>query len=161
MRKYSEASFIRRSLLGLGFAAALALAPAAAKAGPADEALALYRQFAAAQNTRNIDAVRALFLPSPDFLWVSDGMSVWGIDAVLKRMALFQEAETWRVEPDLGVARAVAIDDRSAFLHLPLVLVIGPSAKPERFGFLVTMLCVETQAGWRISGLFTTTDKAR
>ena len=151
---------LRAALIGLVFALGVALSPGA-QAAPGDEALALYRQFAAAQNERNLEKVRALFLPSPDFLWVSDGTSFWGVEAVLKRMSLFQEAETWRVEPDLAAARAVAVDDHTAFLHLPLVLVIGPQAKPERFGFLVTMLCVETPSGWRISGLSTTTDKAR
>ena len=151
---------LRAILLGLGFALALALSPAV-EAAPGDEALLLYRQFAAAQNARDLAKVRALFLPSPDFLWVSDGTAFWGVDAVLKRMALFQEAETWQVEPDLGAARAVAVDVHTAFLHLPLVLVIGPKTRPERFGFLVTVLCVETPAGWRISGLFTTNDKAR
>src|SRR5882724_5891804 len=80
-----------------------------AGAGPSDEARTLYRQFAAAQNLRDLEKVGALLLDSPEFLWVSDGKSIWGHDAVLKRMALFQEARVWRVEPDLDKAVAVTV----------------------------------------------------
>ena len=131
-----------------------------ASAGPADEARALYSRFVAAQNARDLETVRSLFLASPDFLWVSDGMSVWGPDATIDRMSLFQTAEIWTVEPNLAQSVAVAVDDRSAFLHLPLVLTIGPRRSPVRLAFLVTMLCRETPQGWRIAGLFTTTEKA-
>jgi len=132
---------------------------AAAWAAPTDEARALYAQFVAAQNARDLDKVRSLFVFSPHFLWVSDGMSVWGPDATIKRMSLFQEAEVWHVEPDLAKSVAVTINDQSAFLHLPLVLTIGPNEKPQDFAFLVTMLCIKTDEGWRIAGLFTTTAK--
>jgi hypothetical protein len=144
--------------LSMIFALIIGLSPAAL-AAPGQEALNLYERFAAAQNARDLAKVRALFLASPDFLWVSDGQSIWGADDTLKRMALFQEADIWRVEPNLAKAKSVTVDDHTAYLHLPLVLTIGPKAAPEKFGFLVTVLCVETEQGWRIAGLFTTTDK--
>ena len=130
-----------------------------AHAAPRDEALALYRQFADAQNAHDLAKVRTLFVTSPNFLWVSDGQSIWGVDAALKRMALFQEADVWRVDPNLANANAVTLNDHTAYLHLPLVLTIGPKAAPEKFAFLVTVLCAETAQGWRIAGLFTTADK--
>ena len=120
---------------------------------------ALYERFAAAQNQRDLERVRPLLLDAPTFLWVSDGQSFWGPDAVLARMASFQGAEVWRVEPDLAHAVAVPVSDRVAYLHLPLTLVIGPAAKPDRLRFLVSMLGVETEDGWRIAALFTTTEK--
>ena len=89
--------------------------------------------------------MRPLLLDAPTFLWVSDGQSFWGPDAVLARMASFQGAEVWRVEPDLDRAVAVPVSERVAYLHLPLVLVIGPAAKPDRLRFLVSMLGVETE----------------
>src|SRR5258708_25066671 len=75
------------------------LLPLAAAADPASEALALYRRFVAAQNAGDLAAVEAALLDSPKFLWVSDGMSIWGRKATLERMALFQQAELWHVEP--------------------------------------------------------------
>jgi uncharacterized protein (TIGR02246 family) len=129
-------------------------------ADPATEVKALYERFAAAQNARDLARVRPLLLDAASFLWVSDGQSFWGPDAVLARMASFQEAPVWRVEPDLGRAVAVPVGERVAYLHLPLTLVIGSASQPDRLRFLVTMLGVETDSGWRIAALLTTTDKA-
>src|SRR5262249_24619426 len=127
----------------IALAAVWAMAPA--HAGPVDEAQALYRAFAAAQNRRDLGEVRELLLDSPQFLWVSDGKSIWGREAVMRRMALFQEARIWQVEPALDKATTVAIDEHTAFLHLPLALSLAfTAAPPERLSFLVSVLSVET-----------------
>ena len=138
----------------------LVLAAPARAADPAVEVRALYQRFAAAQNARDLERVRPLLLDRPEFLWVSDGQSFWGADAVLARMASFQRAETWRVEPDLAAAVPVVVSERVAYLHLPLVLVIGPAAHPDRLRFLVSLLAVDTGRGWKIAALFTTTAKS-
>lgn len=137
----------------------VALLAGAATAGPREDVVDLYRKFAAAQNAHDLGAVRALLLDSPDFLWVSDGRPVWGVEATIARMAGFQEAKVWRVEPDLAGSRAVPLDENAAFLHLPLTLVIGSDAKPDRLRFLVGLVGRRTAAGWRIAALFTTADK--
>jgi MFS transporter, YNFM family, putative membrane transport protein len=137
---------------------AVAAAPMAS-AAPADEVRATYEAFAAAQNAHDLAKVRTLLLDSPKFLWVSDGMSIWGRDAVLRRMALFQELEVWRVEPDLAKAVPAEAGEGAAFLHLPLALVIGKASAPETLRFLFSVLCVRTTEGWRIAALFTTTEK--
>ncbi|HEX6012952.1 MAG TPA: nuclear transport factor 2 family protein [Geminicoccaceae bacterium] len=147
-------------LAALALVIGLAAAPVAS-AAPADEVRELYGRFLEAQNGRDLARVRAVLLDSPKFLWVSDGMSVWGPDALVERMSLFQKAEVWRVEPDLAAAVAVEINDGAAYLHLPLVLEIGPSAGPDRLRFLVSVLGVEMDEGWRIAALFTTTEKPR
>src|SRR4051812_20763807 len=143
-------------------AVAMAIASLAnpARADWSDEVRATYERFAAAQNAHDLSKVRALLLDSPSFLWVSDGRSIWGVDATLERMGSFQAAEIWRVEPSLDKAVPVRVGDGSAFLHLPLRLVIGARPKPDELKFLVSMLCVETPSGWRIAALFTTGDKA-
>ena len=69
-----------------------------AQASVADDVRAVYDQFAAAQNARDLAKVRTFLVDSPKFLWVSDGMSFWGPDALVKRMAEFQLAEVWRVD---------------------------------------------------------------
>jgi len=125
----------------------------------AKDILELYSGFYNAQNRRNIDEVGAQLLDSSQFLWVSDGKSIWGRTATLERMSQFQGAEVWRVEPDLKTAKVVEVTDSSAFLHLKLDLVIGATAKPDTIGFLVSALCVKTNKGWKIAALFTTTAK--
>jgi hypothetical protein len=97
--------------------------------------------------------VRTLFVDSPKFLWISDGMAFWGPDEVLRHMAIFQDAELWHVDPMLGKSVAVAAGSDTAFLHLPLVLTLGPKAAPKTFGFLADVLCLETKEGWRIAAI--------
>ena len=142
--------------LGLAVMLCATLAAGAARADTAAEVESLYRSFAAAQNARDLSMVKALLLDSPQFLWVSDGKSIWGREATIKRMSLFQENETWRVEPDLAHAAVVPLGADVAYYHLSLDLVIGAKGvPPERIGFLISMLCVRTETGWRIAALFT------
>lgn len=144
-------------LIAMALTAALALAPPA-RAAPADEIRTTYERFVAAQNARDLAGVRALLLDSPDLLWVSDGRSVWGMDALLARMAGFQRAEIWRARPDLAQARIVAFANGTAYLHMPLALEIGSLAQGvQEYRFLVSILFVHAEAGWRIAALFTTT----
>lgn len=132
---------------------------AAAQAGPADDVRDLYGRFLAAQNAHDLEAVRALLWDSPRFLWVSDGRSFWGPDALVERMRAFQKAPVWRVEPALDEAVPVELDATTAYLHLPLTLVIGKEQSPDRLPWLVSMLGLRTEQGWRIAALLTTVDK--
>ena len=128
--------------LTLSFIAAPAL-----RADTAQDVRAVYEQFAAAQNARDLAKVRTFLVDSPKFLWVSDGMSFWGPDALVKRMAEFQLAEVWRVDPDLADAAIVEAGDGAAYIHMPLTLTIGLKAKPDVIHFLVSILCVKQAEG--------------
>jgi uncharacterized protein (TIGR02246 family) len=132
------------------------LAAASAGAGTKDEVLAAYRAFAEAQNTREPARIRQWLDDTPDLLWVSDGKSFWGADAILARMTGFQKAEVWRVEPDLAAARVVELGDGVAMLHMPLTLVIGTAAQPDRLEFLVSLLFRKRDTAWRLAALLTT-----
>lgn len=152
---------MRTAIASLALLTAAFVTPAAEAAPDGQQLRALYARFLVAQNARDLQQVRAVLWDSPHFLWVSDGMSFWGPDALIQRMSQFQEAEVWRVDPDLARAVAVEVGEHTGYLHLPLVLTIGPSAQPDRLRFLVSMLGVETPQGWRIAALFTTTEKPR
>jgi ketosteroid isomerase-like protein len=129
-----------------------------ARADTRSEVIAAYERFAAAQNARDIGRVRETLLDSPDFLWVSDGKSIWGREAMLERMGRFQTLEVWRVEPLLDRARVVETAQDVAYLHMPLDLALGTRAAPTVTRFLVSILFRRTEAGWRIAALFTTLD---
>jgi len=156
---------MRRLFSTLALAALLAAAPHAlqttrARAATADDVRATYERFAAAQNAHDLDRVREVLLDSPQFLWVSDGRSVWGREATLTRMSAFQNNAVWRVVPALDRATVVEVDAGAAYYHLPLVLELGATKdKFDRLKFLVSALCVKTPQGWRIAALFTTEDK--
>jgi ketosteroid isomerase-like protein len=149
---------MKRALAALVIALSLGSATAA-QADTAGEVRKVYDQFAAAQNAHDLAQVRSFLIDSPQFLWVSDGQSFWGPGALVKRMAEFQLAEVWRVDPDLAKAAIVTVDDGAAYIHMPLTLTIGLKAKPDVILFLVSILCVKKDEGWRIAALFTTTEK--
>jgi ketosteroid isomerase-like protein len=151
---------IRTLVMAFLLTAIDAFRPAISVAGNADDVRALYDQFVAAQNARDLNLVSDLLLDSPKFLWVTDGMSVWGRQALIDRMAIFQQSEVWHVTPDRDQAVLVKVDGNSAFLHLPLELAIGSNNPgPDRLKFLVSVLCLKTERGWRIAALFTTRAK--
>lgn len=127
--------------------------------GTSREIRELYTRFYTAQNARNLNEVAMQLADAPEFLWVSDGKSIWGRQTAIDRMRTFQQAEVWRVEPNLPAAKVIQISKKSAYLHLPLDLVIGAAAAPDRLRFLVSALCVRTMQGWKIAALFTTTAK--
>ena len=120
---------------------------------------ALYQRFAAAQNARDAKAIAAQLLQPPAFLWVSDGKSIWGSEATIGRMPSFQSAEIWRVEPKLAEAKIIETNAGTAYLHMPLDLVIGSKNSPDRLAFLVSILCVKAGTDWKIAAIFTTTAK--
>lgn len=143
----------------LAFALVLAAGSAPALGDPADEVIAAYRAFAAAQNDRDGPRIRAAFANRPDVLWVSDGRSYLGAEAIVERMSGFQRAEVWRVEPGLDEARVVPLDDGASLLHMPLTLVIGSAADPDRLPWLVSILFVRETNAWKIVALLTTAAK--
>ena len=149
---------MRRAMLAAG--ALLGLLAPPARADPAAEARRLYAEFAAAQNANDLGRVRALLAEGDGFLWVSNGFSIWGPEAAIARLARFHANEVWQIAPDERRARAVAVSPDAAFLHVPLVLTVGPAAGPQRYRILISALCVETAAGWRIAALFTTDENA-
>lgn len=145
----------RRMLIGMALAAGVGHAMAAPRDAE-QAARALYARFLAAQNARDLAGVRATLLDKPGFLWVSDGKPFWGPDALIERMGAFQKAEIWHVTPDLSRSRVVDVGPNVVFLFQPLRLRLGRAADPATIAFLVNVLCVETEAGWRIAALFTT-----
>lgn len=163
---FERPSPIRRNLwvVAAGFFVALVslFACMTAPRADADQGAAivdLYKRFSDAQNARDLAAVRGVLSARPDFLWISDGKPFWGRDAMLERMAGFQKAEVWLVEPDYASARTVMVSADSAYLHIPLVLVLGSKDKPARLKWLVAMLCVREDQQWKIAALFTAEDK--
>jgi hypothetical protein len=138
-----------------GLVAASAARPALA--GPPEEARSLYDRFVIAQNAADFTALKDILLDSPRFLWVTNGLAIWGRDVALARMQSYHQAEIWHIEPDAARAVAVEVNTASAYLNVPLELTIGDKADgPDHFKFLVSALCTETPMGWRIAALFTT-----
>jgi hypothetical protein len=97
--------------------------------------------------------VRELLLDSPDFLWVTRGMPVWGRDAALKRFETLYQG-TWKLAPDRSNLKVVELSATSAQLFVPIVFNIGaPGQAAPDTPFLMNQTLVKTKDGWRIASI--------
>jgi ketosteroid isomerase-like protein len=122
-------------------------------AAPEDDVRATFEGFVAAQNEHDIKAVEALLLDSPDFLWITRGTPIWGIDAAVERFATLYEG-TWHLDPDIANLKVMMLDEDVAELFVPILFTIAPagqSAEPTRF--LMNQILVKTAEGWKVSAI--------
>lgn len=125
----------------------------AANAAPEDEVRSTFDRFVAAQNAHDIKAVESLLLASADFLWITRGAPVWGLDAALKRFAALYEG-TWRLDPELSSLKVIMIGEGVAQVYVPIVFTIGAATEPpQQAKFLMNQVLVKTHTGWRVSSI--------
>jgi ketosteroid isomerase-like protein len=122
-------------------------------AAPEDDVRSTFDRFVAAQNAHDIKALESLLLSSPDFLWITRGAPIWGLDAALKRFAALYEG-TWRLDPELSNLKVAMIGDGVAQVYVPIVFTIGaPGQQPQQTKFLLNQVLIKTQAGWKVSSI--------
>ena len=124
-----------------------------ARAGSEDEVKALFAKFVAAQNAHDLKAVGELLQDSPQFLWITRGIPIWGRDAALKRFeALYQG--TWSLDPKIDELRVTELQPGVVQLYVPMTFMISPAgqaAQPTRF--LMNQVVVKTADGWKVSSI--------
>ena len=124
-----------------------------AVAAPEDEIRSTFDRFVTAQNAHDIKTVESLLLGSPDFLWITRGAPVWGQDAALKRFAALYEG-TWRLDPELTSLKVIVIGESVAQVYVPIMFAIGAAGQPpQEAKFLMNLVLVKTQAGWKVSSI--------
>lgn len=133
--------------------AVLTLAAGSAAATAEDDIRATFDRFVTAQNAHDIAAVREVLLDSPNFLWITRGVPIWGRDAALKRFeALYQG--TWKLTPDTSGLKIVVLGDTSAHLLVPIMFNIGSPGQPAADApFLMNQTLLKTSQGWRIASI--------
>lgn len=127
-------AIVRRSGLIIGLAALAVQAfgrRALAKTDGSAQAQALFERFVAAQNAHDPAAVEALLWNSPDFLWITRGVPVWGREAAMERFRALYRG-TWRLDPDMAQFRAVTLGTGTAQLFVPVLFTIGPAGQPAQ-----------------------------
>ena len=131
--------------------AALLIRPAIA--APEDEVRSIFDRFVNAQNAHDLKTVESLLLGSPDFLWITRGAPVWGQDAALKRFASLYEG-TWRLDPEITSLKVILIGENVAQVYVPIMFAIGAAGQPPQAAkFLMNLLLVKTQTGWKVSSI--------
>jgi hypothetical protein len=122
-------------------------------AAPEQEVRATFERFVAAQNAHDLKAVESLLLGSPNFLWITRGTPIWGMEAALKRFAALYEG-TWRLDPDASAFKVTMLGDRAAQIYVPILFTIGAAGQPAQpTRFLMNMVLVTTSTGWRVSSI--------
>jgi uncharacterized protein (TIGR02246 family) len=141
------------ALLAVAVATVVSFGVGKARAASEDEVKALFAKFIAAQNAHDINAVRDILQDSPQFLWITRGVALWGRDAALKRYEENYQG-TWRLEPKFDEVQVTEIAPGVVRVFAPSVFTIAPAgqdAQPRRF--LLTQVYVKTAEGWRLSTL--------
>jgi ketosteroid isomerase-like protein len=129
------------------------LSVGSAFAGVDDEVKATFDHFVAAQNAHDVSAVRDVLLDSPNFLWVTRGLPIWGREATLKRFESLYQG-TWKLSPDNSNLKVILLSDTTAQLYVPIMFNIAPPGQPASDApFLMNQTLVKTAAGWRIASI--------
>jgi hypothetical protein len=132
---------------------ALAVAVPCLAATPEDELRATFTRFIAAQNAHDLKALEPLLLDSPDFLWITRGVPVWGRAEALEKFGILYEG-TWHLEPDPETFRVVQLHKDMAQIFVPVVFTIGPPRqKPRQALMYVNQTLVKSGGFWRIASI--------
>ena len=122
-------------------------------AAPEDEVRSIFDRFVNAQNAHDLNTVESLLLGSPDFLWITRGAPVWGQDAALKRFASLYEG-MWRLDPEITSLKVILIGENVAQVYVPIMFAIGAAGQPpQAVKFLMNLVLVKTQTGWKVSSI--------
>ncbi len=106
-----------------------------------------------AQNDHDIAKLGSLLLASPDFLWITRGMPIWGTEAAFKRFAALYEG-TWRLEPEATGLKIIMLSQDAAQLFVPIRFTIGKAGQPAQTTlFLINQVLVRRSDGWRVSSI--------
>ncbi len=134
-------------------AALLMICAGSVQAGTEDEVKAQFSKFVAAQNAHDLKAVGDMLLDSPQFLWITRGVPIWGREAALKRFeALYQG--TWSLDPKADELKVFEVQPGVAQLYVPITFMVAPAgqtAQPTRF--LMNQILVKTPEGWKVSSI--------
>jgi len=123
------------------------------EATPADEVRAVVERFVAAQNAHDLTAVADLLWDSPEFLWITRGVAVWGRPSALTRFEALYRG-TWRLEPSMAELRVSLHGDGVARVFVPIVFTIGaPGQDAQTSRFLMNQVLLKTPAGWKVTSI--------
>jgi len=122
-------------------------------ATPQDELHSVFNKFIAAQNAHDLHALEPLLLDSPDFLWITRGVPVWGRAEALKKFGILFQG-TWHLEPDPEMFRVVQLRRDMAQLLVPVVFTLGPPGQHPRQALqYLNETLVKVDGIWRIASI--------
>lgn len=147
---------LRRAIRGgLALAwAAFVMSAGVAAASTEAEVRAAFEKFVQVQNAHDAKALEGLLADSPQFLWITRGVTVWGRDAALQRFSKLYEG-TWKLDPDLSALRVTSLGADAAQVHVPVVFTIGaPGQPPQATRMFLNQVLVKSGGTWRVMSIF-------
>lgn len=140
-------------LLSLGMAVLLSAASAFA-AEP--DVRTTFQKFVSAQNTHDLASLKPLLLDSPDFLWISGGVAIWGRDAAMRQFAAFYKG-TWKLEPNMSGFRAQKLDDSVTAVFVPVTITFALPGKPSKnLKLLMNQIYMRVGGDWKLARILPT-----
>lgn len=141
----------------LACAVSLAAAIPCLAAKPEEELRSTFSKFIAAQNAHDLKALEPLLLDSPDFLWITRGVPVWGRAEALKKFEILYQG-TWHLEPDPEVFRVVQSRGDMAHIFVPVVFTIGAPGQQARQALIyLNQTLVKIGGIWRVASILPVT----
>jgi hypothetical protein len=115
---------------------------------------AAFERFVQLQNAHDARGLEAVMADSPDFLWITRGMLIWGREAAIQRFAKVHEG-TWKLDPELAAMRIVPMGADVAQLHVPIVFTAGPAGQPPRtVRYFINQVWVRSGSAWQLMSIF-------
>jgi hypothetical protein len=134
----------------LTFAIALLLWAAAASAAEAD-LRAAFQKYIAVQNAHDLAALKPLLLDSPDFLWISGGVAIWGRDAALRKFAALYKG-TWKLQPNMAAFKEQQLGNDVVVIFVPVAITVAPPGKPSvRLKSLMSQIYFRAGGDWKVA----------
>ncbi len=118
-----------------------------------EELKSTFEKFIAVQNSHDAKALDSLLSDSSNFLWITRGEAVWGREEAIKRFKNLYLG-TWHLEPDVNEFRITLAEGNVAQIFVPILFTIGKQDQPaQKIRFLMNMILVSGETGWKISSL--------
>ena len=134
--------------------ASLFLVAGSAAASTEAEVRSTFEKFVQVQNAHDAKALETMLVDSPQFLWITRGMTIWGREAALQRFSKLYEG-TWKLEPDFGALRVIPLGQDVAALHVPVVFTTGAAGPPpQTVRIFLNQVMVKSGGAWRVMSIF-------
>jgi hypothetical protein len=126
----------------------------------ATELRGLYKQLIDAENRHDISAVRSFVWISPNTLFVAKTATAaegnwagfWGSEVVLNHLDDLYKAGPFKIEPDYGKEKVVALSRDVAETYAPVSITVAYAGQtPVPKPFLMILEWVRTPQGWRMA----------
>ena len=139
-------------LLTLLISATLSVADSFAQTNKNDPKQTL-EAFIKAQNQHDLAAVKNLLFDSPNFLWITKGVAIWGREAALSRFEALYKG-TWTLQPDYEKLKMTELDRKTIQIFVPITFSIGDAGQnAKNINFLMNMVLIKKNKTWVVSSL--------